>query len=54
MIYLAKRLSQYETDADKEEFIRGAVGLTPQAGERKVIAGFVAGFLLSKVLRKNG
>lgn len=53
MIYLAQRLMREETDADKQEFIRGAVGLN-QHGERKVLASFVAGYLLSNWLRKRG
>ena len=54
MIYLAKRLAAEETDADKQEFVRGVAGLTPKSGEKKVLAGIVAGFLLSRALRKNG
>ena len=54
MIYFSKRLAAEETDADKQEFVRGAAGLTPTSGEKKVLVGVVAGFLLSKALRKNG
>ena len=53
MIYLAQRLAREETDADKQEFIRGAVGLN-QGGEKKVLAGFVAGYLLSNWIRNRG
>lgn len=54
MIYLANRLLREETDADKIEFVRGLAGLDKDAGKKKVIAGIVAGYLISKALRKNG
>ena len=50
---LVNRLNRAETEADKEEFVRGIVGLN-KGGERKAAAGFIAGYLLSKALRKNG
>jgi hypothetical protein len=53
MIFLVNRLNRAETEADKEEFVRGIVGLN-KGGERKAAAGFIAGYLLSKALRKNG
>jgi len=54
MINLAKKLNQYETDADKTEFIRGVVGLDKNnSAAKKFAVGFIAGALLSK-LRKNG
>jgi hypothetical protein len=53
MIFLAQRLNRLETDADKQEFIRGAVGLKT-GGEKKAAAVFIASYLLSKALRKNG
>jgi len=53
MIYLAKRLGREETDADKEEFIRGAVGLN-RNGEKQAAVGFVAGYLLTSWLRNRG
>ena len=52
MIYLAKRLLAQETEADKEEFLRGVVGLNKKAGEKKVILGFVAGTMLGR--KKSG
>lgn len=54
MINLVNRLNRYETDADKQEFVKGAMGLDPKSAERKVIAGAVAGYFISKALRKNG
>jgi|FreactcultureFD7_1027221.scaffolds.fasta_scaffold08742_4 hypothetical protein len=54
MIALVNRLNRYETDADKEEFVKGAVGLTPAKGKKAAVVGFAAGYLLSKKLFKNG
>jgi hypothetical protein len=55
MIALVNRLNRYETDADKEEFVKGAVGLTPAKGKTKAaVVGVAAGLLLSKKLFKNG
>lgn len=55
MIALANRLNRYETDADREEFIKGAVGLTPAKGKTKaIVTGVAIGLLLSKKLFKNG
>jgi hypothetical protein len=53
MIFLVNRLNRAETDADKEEFVRGVVGLK-KGGEKKAAVGFIAGYLVSKALRKNG
>lgn len=52
MYSLAQRLLRAESEADKEEFVRGLAGLEPEAGKKKVIAGLVSGFLLAKVLKK--
>jgi len=52
MIFLAQRLLRAETDADKEEFVRGVAGLKDN-GQRKTAVMFVAGYLLSKALHKN-
>lgn len=54
MIMLANRLLREETDADKIEFVRGLAGLDKEAGRNKVIAGLIAGYLISKAVRKNG
>jgi hypothetical protein len=53
MINLANRLDRYETDADKEEFVKGVAGLGNNHVGVKTAVGFVAGYLLSKKLRKN-
>jgi hypothetical protein len=53
MIFLVNRLNRAESEADKEEFIRGLTNLK-QGGEKKAAAALVAGYLLSKALRKNG
>ena len=54
MINLAKKLNQRETDADKVEFVKGAVGLDKNnSGLKKFGVGFITGALLSKQLRKN-
>jgi hypothetical protein len=53
MISLATRLAREETDADKQEFVRGLASLN-QNGEKKVVIGFAAGFLLSKWLQNRG
>lgn len=52
MIYLAKRLSEQETDADKQEFVRGIVNLDKNGG-RKVVGGVVVGYMLSKWLQNR-
>lgn len=54
MIFLANKLLRAETDADREEFVRGLAGLDKQAGKKKVLTGLVAGYLISKALKKNG
>jgi hypothetical protein len=54
MIYLVNRLLREETDADKVEFVRGLSGLDKDAGKKKVLTGLIAGYLISKALRKNG
>jgi hypothetical protein len=53
MINLANRLAREETDADKQEFVRGVASLN-QNGEKKLVIGFAAGYLLSKWLRNRG
>lgn len=53
MIYLAKRLAREETDADKQEFVRGVVNLNPN-GEKKVVGGLITGYLLATWLRNRG
>ena len=53
MIHLVKRLTEQETDADKEEFVRGVVSLDKN-GNHKVAGGLVAGFMLAKWLRNRG
>lgn len=53
MINLARQLLNKESDADKEEFVRGIVGLTPEKGKKAAAVGFVAGYLLSRNIRKS-
>jgi hypothetical protein len=53
MIYLAQRLLREETDADKQEFVRGVANLNKDGGKR-IIAGLVTGYIISKWLDKNG
>jgi hypothetical protein len=53
MIFLANKLSRQETEADKVEFVRGLAGLDKN-GNKKVVAGLVAGYLISKAIKKNG
>jgi hypothetical protein len=53
MIFLVNRLNRAESEADREEFVRGIANLNKD-GNRKIAVGFVAGYLLSKALRKNG
>jgi hypothetical protein len=53
MIFLANRLLSKETEADKTEFVRGLAGLDKN-GNKKVVAGLVAGYLISKAIKKNG
>lgn len=47
MIFLAQRLIRAETEADKQEFVRGIAGLDKDAGKKKVLTGLIAGYLLS-------
>ena len=54
MYSIAQRLLRAETEADKEEFVRGLAGLDKNAGKKKIITGIVAGYLISKAVRKNG
>jgi len=55
MINLVNRLNRYETDADKEEFIKGVAGLTPVKGKTaSIVVGVAAGLIISKKLFKNG
>lgn len=55
MINIANRLAREETEADKNEFIRGVVGLDKtNKGAKQAAIGFVAGYLLTKKLKKNG
>lgn len=53
MIYLIKRLNEQETDADKQEFVRGMVDLDKN-GTKKVVGGLVTGYVLAKWLRNRG
>ena len=53
MINIANRLAREETDADKQEFVRGVASLN-QNGGKKAIVGFAAGYLLSKWLLNRG
>lgn len=53
MIFLVNRLNRAESEADREEFARGLVGLN-KGNERKAAGIFATAYLLSKVLRKNG
>jgi hypothetical protein len=53
MINLARKLVQAETDVDKEEFVRGLIGATPEKGRKATAVGFVAGYLLSSKIRKK-
>jgi len=46
-------LLRAETEADKEAFVNGIVGIEKYSGEKKFAVGFIAASLLSK-LRKNG
>jgi len=53
MINLARKLMQAETDADKQEFVRGLIGATPEKGKKAAVVGFVSGYLLSSKLGKR-
>ena len=53
MINLANRLAREETDADKQEFVRGLASLDQNGGKRIVI-GCAAGDLLWNGLRNGG
>jgi hypothetical protein len=53
MIALVNRLNRYETDADREEFIKGAVGLNPTKSKNTAVL-IVGAYLISKKLFKNG
>jgi hypothetical protein len=53
MIYLAKRLASQETDADKEEFIRGVANLNKH-GELKALGSAAIGYMLANWLKNRG
>ena len=53
MIALVNRLNRYETDADKEEFVKGAVGLNPTKSKNTAFL-IVGAYLISKKLFKRG
>jgi len=49
MIYLLDRLAREESDADREQFVRGVLGLDKfHAGS--MVAGWIAGSLTAKVI----
>ena len=49
-IYLIDRLARLETEADREQFLRGALGLDKfHAGS--LVAGWLAGSLITKASR---
>jgi hypothetical protein len=52
MIFLAKRILREETDADKQEFVRGAVGLSKNGGKKAVATG-VATYMLANWLKRG-
>lgn len=51
MYSLAKRLLRVESEADKEEFLRGIANLD-DAGKKRILVGLVSGAILAKVLKK--
>jgi len=53
MYIFAKRLLSAETQADKQEFVRGVAGLDKDAGKNKVLAGIIAGNLLAIAARRT-
>jgi hypothetical protein len=49
MIYLLDRMARAETEADKEQFVRGVLGLDKfHAGS--MVTGWIAGSLISKAI----
>ena len=49
MIYLLDRMARAETEADKEQFVRGVLGLDKfHAGS--MVAGWIAGSLIAKAI----
>ena len=51
MIALIERLNRAETQADKEEFVRGLANLKDT--QKPLLAGLIAGYLLSnRILKK--
>lgn len=52
MYSLAQRLLRVESEADKQEFVRGIANLEADAGKKRVLVGLVSGALLAKVLKK--
>ena len=49
MIYLLDRLAREESEADREQFVRGVLGLDKfHAGS--MVAGWIAGSLISKAV----
>lgn len=52
MLYLARQLIRLETEADKEEFLRGVASLDKESGKKKIITGLISGALLARGLKK--
>jgi len=53
MILLAKRLYQAQSDADREEFVRGLTAFDDKKGKKRFLAGFVAGYVLTAAVKKK-
>jgi hypothetical protein len=52
MISLINRLNRAETQADKEEFVRGLANLRKDT-KKPILVGLVAGYLISNRLGKK-
>ena len=53
MILLAKRLYQAQSDADREEFVRGITAFDDKKGKKQFLAGLVAGYVLTAKAKKK-
>jgi len=48
MLYLAERLARQETEADRQEFLKGVLGVN-----RVNVQSFAAGWISGSLLRKS-
>ena len=53
MILLAKKLYGAQTQADREEFVRGLTQFDSKPGKKNFLVGVVAGYVLTAKAKKK-